>query len=90
MSLILVDRYQIVESWGKNDTGETFLGIDLHTPSRKQVVIKSLEAPVANADPEILAQLFAKEQRLFFLQYAFTCFLNLIERKCTFFFWMRI
>ena len=61
MSLILVDRYQIIESWGKDERGETFLGVDLHTPSNRKIVIKSLESPVQDTNPEILAKLFSKE-----------------------------
>ncbi|MDJ0729716.1 MAG: protein kinase [Crocosphaera sp.] len=62
MSLILNNRYQVLESLAKGGFGETFLAIDTHMPSERKCVIKQLK-PVVQSPviPDWLKERFAKE-----------------------------
>ncbi|MDJ0582354.1 serine/threonine protein kinase [Crocosphaera sp.] len=62
LSLILNNRYQVLESLGKGGFGETFLAIDTHLPSAKKCVIKQLKPAVrSHIIPDWLKERFAKE-----------------------------
>ena len=62
MTLLLNNRYQVLESLGKGGFGETFLAIDTHMPSERKCVIKQLKPAVQSpVVPDWLKERFAKE-----------------------------
>ncbi|ACB52299.1 serine/threonine protein kinase [Crocosphaera subtropica ATCC 51142] len=62
MSLLLNNRYQVIETLGKGGFGETFLAIDTHMPSERKCVIKQLKPAVQSpVIPDWLKERFAKE-----------------------------
>ncbi|BBD59200.1 serine/threonine kinase [Nostoc sp. HK-01] len=61
-SILLNNRYQVIQVLGAGGFGETFLAEDTHMPSRRRCVIKQLK-PIAN-DPqtyELIQQRFERE-----------------------------
>lgn len=44
MNEILCDRYQILNPLGSGGFGETFLAVDLHSPTQGKVVVKALKS----------------------------------------------
>ncbi|QLE54523.1 protein kinase [Nostoc sp. TCL26-01] len=61
-SILLNNRYQVIQVLGAGGFGETFLAEDTHMPSRRRCVIKQLK-PIAN-DPqtyEMMQQRFERE-----------------------------
>ncbi|MBD2594515.1 serine/threonine protein kinase [Nostoc sp. MBR 210] len=61
-SILLNNRYQVIQVLGAGGFGETFLAEDTHMPSRRRCVIKQLK-PIAN-DPQtytLIQQRFERE-----------------------------
>ena len=61
MNTISLDRYQLLHSLGSGEFGETFLATDLHSPTQKKVVIKSLKPFHNQSSSEIIEKLFLRE-----------------------------
>jgi len=64
MDVTLCDRYRILNplaSWG---FGETFLAIDLHSPTQRKVVVKALKSVSESTNSEIIEKLFLKEAQV--------------------------
>jgi serine/threonine-protein kinase len=58
---VLLDRYQILDSLESGGFGDTFLASDLHSPTQRKVVIKTLRAVHQQTTQEIIEKLFFKE-----------------------------
>jgi len=61
-SILLNNRYQVIQVLGAGGFGETFLAEDTHMPSRRRCVIKQLK-PIANDPPtyELIQKRFERE-----------------------------
>ncbi|WP_242027702.1 serine/threonine-protein kinase [Cyanobacterium aponinum] len=64
MNEILCDRYQILHPLGSGGFGETFLAVDLHSPTQRKVVVKALKSVNHNTSSEIIEKLFFKEAQV--------------------------
>lgn len=64
MNEILCDRYQILNPLGSGGFGETFLAVDLHSPTQRKVVVKALKSVNHNTSSEIIEKLFLKEAQV--------------------------
>lgn len=64
MTEILCERYQILNSLGSGGFGETFLAVDLHSPTQRKVVVKALKSVNHNTSSEIIEKLFLKEAQV--------------------------
>jgi serine/threonine-protein kinase len=61
-TLILNNRYQILETLGRGGFGETFLAIDTHMPSSRKCVIKRLQPTTQSPrTPDWLCERFQRE-----------------------------
>ncbi|MBD2488891.1 serine/threonine-protein kinase [Aulosira sp. FACHB-615] len=60
-SILLNNRYQVIQVLGAGGFGETFLAEDTHMPSRRRCVIKQLK-PIAN-DPQTYALIQQRFER---------------------------
>ncbi|PHV62794.1 protein kinase domain-containing protein [Cyanobacterium aponinum] len=64
MNEILCDRYQILHPLDSGGFGETFLAVDLHSPTQRKVVVKALKSVNHNTSSEIIEKLFFKEAQV--------------------------
>ncbi|WP_446683272.1 protein kinase domain-containing protein [Cyanobacterium sp. HL-69] len=61
MENILLNRYEIINHLGTGGFGETYLAKDLHSPTQKRVVVKSLKPIHDKNRSELIEKLFLKE-----------------------------
>ncbi|MBE9222715.1 serine/threonine protein kinase [Cyanobacterium stanieri LEGE 03274] len=61
MDNILLNRYEIIKHLGTGGFGETYLAKDLHSPTQKRVVVKSLKQIHDKSRSEFIEKLFLKE-----------------------------
>lgn len=61
MDNILLNRYEIIKHLGTGGFGETYLAKDLHSPTQKRVVVKSLKQIHDKTRSEFIEKLFLKE-----------------------------
>ena len=61
METVLLDRYQILESLESGSLEDTFVAIDLHSPTQKKVLVKAFRVIHDQTTQEIIETLFLKE-----------------------------
>jgi serine/threonine-protein kinase len=62
MTLLLNNRYRIVQVLGEGGCGQTFLAEDDHLPSKRQCVVKQLKPKTSNPDSyQIIRDRFERE-----------------------------